>query len=469
MPCRAAAAKKPVWRIAPPSMRRCRVAAAISSREPASSEPPGAPSPFENDDRDEVERRRQLGLGEAARDARVPQARAVEEGRDAARARQRADAHDLVLREDDAAAAVVRVLDLDQRRRRIDRQAARLDRGLELGDVEHAARADLDQLHAGVGRRAAGLVPAGVRLAADDRPRRPAASARAARPGWPSCPTAARAPLPCRAARRRAPAARWCVGSSPYWSSPTGAAAIAARIAGVGRVTVSERRSIGHAAISASRRHVVATTGRRMRESARPHCGGAMSDPSSPDPRSPRGSAARRALRGRVMDAWRTNAPATSSSATRRSAAAVVGPRRRVARRPSRLCGATRRLRDRRTQRREGSALRRAARSRHDAEAGQHERVGFRFRHRSHRARRAEEDVVDREVVAGSGGVAVDQAQRDRRVEARVPALAQAFPGAGQGEVRRRGAEGFGASARPPRTPGSMANCRGTGERSRRS
>src|SRR6187551_3823436 len=33
-------------------------------------------------------------------------------------------------------------------------------------------------------------------------------------------------------------------GSSPNWSSPTGAAAITARISGVGRVTVSERRSI---------------------------------------------------------------------------------------------------------------------------------------------------------------------------------------------------------------------------------
>ena len=37
---------------------------------------------------------------------------------------------------------------------------------------------------------------------------------------------------------------RFTVGSSPYWSSPTGAAAIAARIASVGWVTVSERRSI---------------------------------------------------------------------------------------------------------------------------------------------------------------------------------------------------------------------------------
>jgi hypothetical protein len=48
--------------------------------------------------------------------------------------------------------------------------------------------------------------------------------------------------LPSNAASRSCSAL--IVGSSPYWSSPTGAAAIAARIAAVGWVTVSERRSI---------------------------------------------------------------------------------------------------------------------------------------------------------------------------------------------------------------------------------
>ena len=45
------------------------------------------------------------------------------------------------------------------------------------------------------------------------------------------------------------PAARSCrrftVGSSPYQSSPTSASYMARRIRSVGRVTVSERRSIG--------------------------------------------------------------------------------------------------------------------------------------------------------------------------------------------------------------------------------
>ena len=47
------------------------------------------------------------------------------------------------------------------------------------------------------------------------------------------------------------PAIRCCsrltVGSSPYWSSPTGASAMARRISGDGRVTVSERRSTASA------------------------------------------------------------------------------------------------------------------------------------------------------------------------------------------------------------------------------
>jgi len=45
---------------------------------------------------------------------------------------------------------------------------ARLDRGDEFRRAEDAARADLGELHAGVGRRAAGLVPDRVALAADD-------------------------------------------------------------------------------------------------------------------------------------------------------------------------------------------------------------------------------------------------------------------------------------------------------------
>jgi hypothetical protein len=121
---------------------------------------------------------------------------------------------------------------------------ARLDRGDELRRREDAARADLGELHAGVRCRAAGLVPDRVALAADDHvvagPRQDAQRHLVGH-------RAARQPERGLLAQQRGDRSwsRLIVGSSPYWSSPTGAAAIAARISGVGRVTVSERRSIG--------------------------------------------------------------------------------------------------------------------------------------------------------------------------------------------------------------------------------
>ena len=235
----------PICRIAPPSMRRWRSAAAISSREPASSDPPGAPSPLENDTATRSN-------GAASSATRWPVAAAAFHSRAPSRKvamprspRRGADALDLGLREDDAAGAVVRVLDLDQRRRRIDAVQSRgFTAATNSSALNKPPRADLVQLHAGVGRRAAGLVPDGVALAADDHvvagPRQHAQRDLVGhRAAW-----AARARPPCRAARPRAPAGDWSLGSSPYWSSPTGAAAIAARIAAVGRVTVSERRSM---------------------------------------------------------------------------------------------------------------------------------------------------------------------------------------------------------------------------------
>jgi hypothetical protein len=69
---------------------------------------------------------------EAGRHRRIPQSCAIEKAGDAALARRGADALGLVLGEDDAAGAVVRVLDLDQRGRRVDAVVARLDRGDEL-------------------------------------------------------------------------------------------------------------------------------------------------------------------------------------------------------------------------------------------------------------------------------------------------------------------------------------------------
>ena len=118
--------------------------------------------------RDHVEGRGEPVDAETGRDRRIPDPCAVEKAGDAALAGRGADALGFVLGEDDAAGAVVRVLDLDQRGRRVDAVVARLDRGDELRRAEDAARADLGELHAGIRRRAAGLVPDGVAFAADD-------------------------------------------------------------------------------------------------------------------------------------------------------------------------------------------------------------------------------------------------------------------------------------------------------------
>src|SRR5205814_8075248 len=65
-----------------------------------------------------VERRRELALGDTARDGGGPDARAVEAQRQAARAGARPDRLDLGARPHATAAAVVRVLDRDQARAR---------------------------------------------------------------------------------------------------------------------------------------------------------------------------------------------------------------------------------------------------------------------------------------------------------------------------------------------------------------
>ena len=70
-------------------------------------------------------------------------------------------------------------------------------------------------------------------------------SGRARQAGCPSCRRERTAPLPCRASRRSASSSARTVGSSPNTSSPTSAAAMAARMPGEGRVTVSLRRSMG--------------------------------------------------------------------------------------------------------------------------------------------------------------------------------------------------------------------------------
>ena len=159
-------------------------------------------------------------------------------------------AADLGLREHHAAAEIVRVLDRDEPGRRQHDVAARLAGGAELGGGEQAAAPIGGELHPGIGRAGAGLVPDAYAPPRRRSPRRPVGSAPSARPGSPSCRSARTARLPCRAARRCAPAgvdrrvlAILVVADRRIGHGPPHARE--------GRVTVSERRSIG-SAMSAS-------------------------------------------------------------------------------------------------------------------------------------------------------------------------------------------------------------------------
>ena len=92
-------------------------------------------------------------------------------------------------------------------RRGIQRMAARLARRQDLLGGEHTSLPDLGELHAGVRRGRARLVPDGMALTAHDHVVTGSREQLAARPGWPSCRSAATAPPPCPAAARSVPEA----------------------------------------------------------------------------------------------------------------------------------------------------------------------------------------------------------------------------------------------------------------------
>jgi hypothetical protein len=82
--------------------------------------------------------------------------------------RHAANRERVLLRENDAAAAIVRVLDLHQGGRRIEHVAARLEGVCQIQGREQTTPTHDGELHAGVGGGGAGFVPDGVALVADD-------------------------------------------------------------------------------------------------------------------------------------------------------------------------------------------------------------------------------------------------------------------------------------------------------------
>ena len=216
---------------------RCRLA------RPGEHRPAGAPSPFES-----ATPTRSNGAASAA--ASSPRATAAFKSRAPSRydatSRSRALAairSQLRRREDHAARAVVRVLHLDERRRRVEQVAARLDAPRRIVGGEDAAVAD------SVNCTPAFAAPAPAscqtawlsRLTITSSPGR----VNSFSASWfAMCPDGTKSAASLPSSPATSSCSRLTVGSSPYWSSPTGASAIAARISGDGRVTVSERRSI---------------------------------------------------------------------------------------------------------------------------------------------------------------------------------------------------------------------------------
>ena len=169
----------------------------------------------------------------------------------------RRDLADVVHRQRPAAGVGVRVLEDDEAGdrlvevvrvaegvvdlARVHRPVGALAEGADRGPDDDGVAAGL--VHDGVGRLAGdGLVAAGQ--VGHERRR-----------GCPSCRSRRTGPPPCRGARAARASSSLTVGSSPKTSSPTRASAIARRMAAVGWVTVSERRSMtgGMAAASIAR------------------------------------------------------------------------------------------------------------------------------------------------------------------------------------------------------------------------
>src|SRR5216683_360044 len=198
--------------------------------------PPGddaadrAAEPLRQGDGNEVERRRQLDKRAVGGGHHIEQPGAIEVTGDAKLSRGAADRLDIALRKDDAAAAIMRVLDRHQRGRREDDMARRLVGGAEILGGEKAAAA-----------------PDSCHTICASSPTTTSSPGRVStlRPIWFAMVplgTNSAASLPSSAAMRSC--RRLTEGSSPYWSSPTGASAIALRMPGEGKVTVSERRSM---------------------------------------------------------------------------------------------------------------------------------------------------------------------------------------------------------------------------------
>ncbi len=154
--------------MAPPNIRRTRTPRAIKSPGPAITLPTGQPRPLDK----ETDARSNGAANSASERPRggagVEKPRAVEVRRRAKCAARGANRGHIGLREDEPAAAVVRVLDGDEGCWRLHHMAARSKRRLDVLSREVPAAAGDRELNPGVGGRGAAFVPDEMGFIADD-------------------------------------------------------------------------------------------------------------------------------------------------------------------------------------------------------------------------------------------------------------------------------------------------------------
>ena len=263
-----AAAITPAWRIPPPNAFRARMASRWNAPSPHSSAPIGAPSPLLRQNESVSAHAASAPTGTPlATDALKSLAPSMcitsPASMHICRSSMQPDQRDHA-----ASGHVVRVLDDEEPRARMVHVVGRSsDRTVATSGIP--SRAGNGRVCTPENLAAPALCTGTSASAPPSAPRRLAAVDVDARSGWPSCRRGRRAPLLAGEPRGLLLELR-TVGSSPKTSSPTSASAIARRMAALGRVTVSLRKSETLGAHASLRLRLLT---RRARTSCRAPCG----------------------------------------------------------------------------------------------------------------------------------------------------------------------------------------------------
>ena len=243
----------PAWRMPPPKSLRFRRTSWITSASPATAEPTGAPRPFEK-------HTETVSTSATSAAGGTPSATAAFQRRAPSMCmshpvppREGRDVADPLGREDEPARLADGVLDADQALAGVVRGRSR--RATRPRASRRRACRDRRRATAGWTPERAETPPCSwtttwaMRWTRISSPRRVCARTAA---WFPIVPEGTYTAASFPSMRAVSASSAMTVGSSPQTSSPTSASAIARRISGVGRVTVSERRSTGRIARTVS-------------------------------------------------------------------------------------------------------------------------------------------------------------------------------------------------------------------------